>query len=1082
LVDAEDLIVRFIGYDLLSGIAREIGSAIRGLADDFATHGNAMSRHMITAGEGIATAGAAMIGIAAAVGAAIYATARQAADFESNLVTLVTQARMGGEGFGSIQGAVDNLRQGILNMAPGSGFGPVELSNAIYGIISVGFRGGQALDILHQAAIGAAVGHADLTKTADILAGVLSSYARTGLSAADAMGILDATVGVGKMRMEDLVGAMSNGILPVAQQSGLSLESLGAALATMTDNLIPPSRAMTYLRSALIQITTPSGPATKALEAIGLAGTDVAQRMGFFNEVLARAGVNQSEVAQKLQETGSLSAVVHLLDDRLKAAGLNAQESGALISKAFGGIRSGTGMVTLYNQLDRLDQKTGLIHGNIHRMADNFDYMVAHDPAFAMKNLHGTINTLTTSIGEAFVPVLFRIADAMVRITGPLLGWIRNHQDLVQKVGVSLVIFFGFFGAILVIVGGLMMLAGFIAGAFTPMMILILAIGTLASMAVQSHGRMGPFLKHVQDLGLPLEKIGRHIMDLIVPAFTTFGALALSAGDSLVKMLLPPLRWLGDHGDVVKAALMGVAFYFALAAIHGTAMAIAGWAVAAAELAALWPIALIVVGLILLGAAIYLVIAHWKEINRWLIQVGDTITGYLVGAWNALVTAVSGAWASVVGSVGRGAGSIGTFFTDIYNSIVRWINNTNKGISDWVNGVINNIRRVFDGVSSWITRMNQVVEHGWSEFARRPGYWLGYLVGFVLGTIYRIELAIGDWIISMATKGAAAIGGFLTHIVREMTALPGRFASWLGDAISHVEKFVLDMATHAATAATSFITNVTTWMSQAPGRFAGWLGDVAGRVVRWVGNMEQQALQVGANFIANVSNFISQLPGRIERWVADIIAQVTNFASSMATLAGRAGNDFVSWLISAIQVLPGRVWTIGTDIARGLVNGIKSMGDWVKGQAAGFVQGIVEGMKHAVGAASPSRLTAEVVGAPMMQGIGVGIEREVMPMHDTLSRALDAIMPPDPAGLGNRFGGRVPVAPTILTPTVTVAPPNPQLDRIATAVEALVALVRDEGSQASASASNLSDLFRQMLYNSTEAAYSLRRAGVRSGS
>ena len=54
-----------------------------------------------------------------------------------------------------------------------------------------------------------------------------------------AMGALNATVGAGDMTMQDLADALSNGVMPVVKNYGLSLlDDVGAALATFGDNNI----------------------------------------------------------------------------------------------------------------------------------------------------------------------------------------------------------------------------------------------------------------------------------------------------------------------------------------------------------------------------------------------------------------------------------------------------------------------------------------------------------------------------------------------------------------------------------------------------------------------------------------------------------------------------------------------------------------------------------------------------------------------------------------------------------------------------------------------------------------------------
>ncbi len=84
----------------------------------------------------------------------------------------------------------------------------------------------------------------------------------------EAMGILDATIGQGNMRMDGLVAALGTGILPTAKAFGLSLKDVGAALATLTDNGMGADEAATRLRMTISLMGAPSKKAADALKTI----------------------------------------------------------------------------------------------------------------------------------------------------------------------------------------------------------------------------------------------------------------------------------------------------------------------------------------------------------------------------------------------------------------------------------------------------------------------------------------------------------------------------------------------------------------------------------------------------------------------------------------------------------------------------------------------------------------------------------------------------------------------------------------------------------------------------------------------
>src|SRR5438046_3160334 len=88
------------------------------------------------------------------------------------------------------------------------------------------------------------------------LAGTLIAGAwRSGIKGAQTFGqtasTVNAIIGAGNMRMEDFVAAIGTGILPSAKTFGVSLQSVGAGLALMTDEGVPAVDAATRLRMSL---------------------------------------------------------------------------------------------------------------------------------------------------------------------------------------------------------------------------------------------------------------------------------------------------------------------------------------------------------------------------------------------------------------------------------------------------------------------------------------------------------------------------------------------------------------------------------------------------------------------------------------------------------------------------------------------------------------------------------------------------------------------------------------------------------------------------------------------------------------
>ena len=253
------------------------------------------------------------VGGAFAIGTGLTSAISQAKDFGAAMELIKTQA-------GASQGEVDSMSTSLLTLARSVGTTPELLAAGLYHVESAGLRGAQALDILRVAAEGAKVGGADLESVTNALIAANQSGVAGVKDMGAAMGTLNAIVGSGNMRMQDLADAFGTGVLSTAKNYGVTIQSVGAALASMTDQGIPAVDAATRINSAMRLMAAPTQKAMKELAQIGLAPRDLATAM---------------------RGPGGILAAISLLKSHLEASGWDLTEQAALIATAFGGKQSG---------------------------------------------------------------------------------------------------------------------------------------------------------------------------------------------------------------------------------------------------------------------------------------------------------------------------------------------------------------------------------------------------------------------------------------------------------------------------------------------------------------------------------------------------------------------------------------------------------------------------------------------------------------------------------------------------------------------------------------------------------------------
>src|SRR5260221_3823491 len=157
------------------------------------------------------------------------------------------------------------------------------------------------------------------------------------------MGVLNATVGVGDMKMQDIADALGTGVLASIKVFGLTIQDAGAALAVFGDNNIRGAKAGQQLRMAVQALAAPTAAGTK---------------------LLTNLGISQGNLAADMQK-GGLKLAIEDLAKKLKAAGFTSKQTGQILTETFGK-RAGVGIQILLGQLDRFESKYPALNKGAH--------------------------------------------------------------------------------------------------------------------------------------------------------------------------------------------------------------------------------------------------------------------------------------------------------------------------------------------------------------------------------------------------------------------------------------------------------------------------------------------------------------------------------------------------------------------------------------------------------------------------------------------------------------------------------------------------------------------------------------------
>ena len=366
----------------------------------------------------------------------LLATAAASADlavkFQQSTTRLQTQA-------GATARQVDQLRQGMLRMASEVGYTPDQLSQGMYHVVSsmnavlpAAQRVGTELAVLRASAEGARIGGANLEDTTYALASAMNALHAPADQAQHIMGLINATVGAGDMTMQDYIDSLKSGLIPAARESGVSLQSVGAALAVMGDMGMRGALAGTRLRMAIALLSSPSEAAAKVLQTLGMSATQATSTSAAMATALSDAGLRTTQLSQDLHHPNGILVALQDLNTHLRASGLTASGAAAVMSKAFGGARTGATITLLAQNTGRLDTKFKQIGDS----ANQFGHDWATQQQTVSQELHdveGGVAALGVRIGTDLLPY---VKDAVADGTD-FVKWLEHGSTAAHALEVT---------------------------------------------------------------------------------------------------------------------------------------------------------------------------------------------------------------------------------------------------------------------------------------------------------------------------------------------------------------------------------------------------------------------------------------------------------------------------------------------------------------------------------------------------------------------------------------------------------------------------------------------------------------------
>lgn len=347
----------------------------------------------------------------------------------------------------------------------------------------------------------------------------------------------------------------------------------------------------------------------------------------------------------------------------------------------------------------------------------------------------------------------------------------------------------------------------------------------------------------------------------------------------------------------------------------------------------------------------------WETISG---VVGGVVEG-IVGFFQRLGDAFTqcGEWfASLPDAIKDGIGQIGDLIGQGFQSVVDFFT---VDIPNAFNSFIAFLATIPEAVMNFVS---MVVEF----FMQLP-----YNIGFMIGQIAGYFILFGENLVNFVTVD---IPNFITSAIEWFTQLPGLIWDAIVTAVTNFAQWCMDIYTTVSTGITNLITNVYNWFVQLPGRIWDAIVTAITNLAQWCGQLLSTARDGITNLINSVFSWLSQLPGRIWSAISSAPGKMAEMMSNMTSRAAEGAGNVVNSIINGLMNILGQIGDVGHNIVEGLWNGITGAAGWIQGKVGEFAQGILDGMKNALGIHSPSKRAQKEVGRFIPEGIAVSFDKD----------------------------------------------------------------------------------------------------------
>lgn len=407
--------------------------------------------------------------------------------------------------------ALANIKQGVIDLSRETGIATDVINSGLYDALSAGIPQDNVFDFLTQAGKASIAGSSDVATSVKVISSAVNLYGKDALNAEQASDALFKTVQLGVTTFPELAQSLGD-VLPIAKLTGLSINDVGAAIATLTakGGLSTP-KAVTSLNTALSELNVPTSKASELFKSLtGKTFPDFIKEGGNVADGIALIG----DKAKTLE--GGIAGVF----------GQEAVKSIATLSDATSGFK---------DTLTQVNDATGAT-------SDAFD-KIAGGKGFRVAKLFNSLKTSFLELSEVLLaPVLDTFLDT-IEFLGRNLDYVI---PIIIALGTAITI--ALIPAIISLAGAFTALAVPVIVATAPFIAIGVAIAGVVASVIYAYKHFKIFRDIVDNVFSFIITIIKNI----IPAFKSFISFIINLGEVIGKGFAPIIDIIGKFIDIFE--------------------------------------------------------------------------------------------------------------------------------------------------------------------------------------------------------------------------------------------------------------------------------------------------------------------------------------------------------------------------------------------------------------------------------------------------------------------------------------------------------------------------------------------------